>query len=39
MKPLFRRTLTGAFAGLASSYPLAATNAAPHASLLVGIVL
>ncbi len=39
MKPVLRRILIGVSAGMASSYPLAATHAAPHAVLLIGGVL
>jgi NADH:ubiquinone reductase (H+-translocating) len=39
MTPALRRTLVGASAGLASSYPLVATHAAAHATLLVGALV
>lgn len=39
MKPILRRALIGASAGLASSYPLIATSAAAHATPLVGAVV
>jgi NADH dehydrogenase len=38
MKPFLRRILIGASAGLVSSFPLVATNAAPQANLLAGAV-
>jgi NADH dehydrogenase len=39
MKLFLRRALIGASAGLASSYPLVATHAAPQANILAGIGL
>lgn len=39
MKPFFRRLLIGAVAGTFASFPLAATEAAPKANLLVGILI
>jgi NADH:ubiquinone reductase (H+-translocating) len=39
MKPLFRRILIGASAGLLSSYPLVATHAVPQANVVLGLTL
>jgi NADH:ubiquinone reductase (H+-translocating) len=38
-KPFTRRALVGAVAGLAACYPLAATNAVPHANLVLGVAV
>lgn len=39
MNPRIRRVLIGAAAGAVASFPLIATNAAPHANLLIGVVV